>query len=309
MKKHKNKIIFGIAAAAILAFAFWWGGSAPGISGRDSQPAAGAEAAPQASVVSGAPVQEAAPEDATAETETSQPPLEEKSEENIKKPGEPATPENKPAAKDGAPMSAEEKTALAAEMSGGASNEHESGDGAYSKQHGMQLDASTGKDQYGTEAVPEGRPVPVEPQNAVITDEEHTCTLSVRCDTILNNMAWLDKNKAELVPKDGVIFAEQSVTFYEGESVFNLLLREMKKNKIHLEFQNEPIYNSAYIEGINNLYEFDCGELSGWRYKVNGWFPNFGCSRYQLKQGDKVEWVYTCDLGADVGASYAPTGE
>ena len=61
------------------------------------------------------------------------------------------------------------------------------------------------------------------------------------------------------------------------------------------------MYNSAYIEGINNLYEFDCGELSGWMYKVNGWFPNYGCSRYQLKEGDVIEWVYTCDLGVDVG--------
>lgn len=68
---------------------------------------------------------------------------------------------------------------------------------------------------------------------------------------------------------------------------------------------NTPIYNSAYIEGIGNLYEFDCGELSGWMYKVNGWFPNYGCSRYRLKSGDRVEWVYTCDLGRDVGGYYS----
>ena len=60
-----------------------------------------------------------------------------------------------------------------------------------------------------------------------------------------------------------------------------------------------------YIEGIHNLYEFDCGDLSGWMYKVNGWFPNYGCSRYQLKQGDVIEWVYTCDLGKDVGGGNA----
>ena len=72
-----------------------------------------------------------------------------------------------------------------------------------------------------------------------------------------------------------------------------------------LEFENTPIYNSAYIEGIGNLYEFDCGELSGWMYQVNGWFPNYGCSRYQLKEGDQVQWVYTCDLGADVGGNYS----
>ena len=87
------------------------------------------------------------------------------------------------------------------------------------------------------------------------------------------------------------------------------LQREMKNSKIHMEFENTPMYNSAYIEGIGNLYEFDCGELSGWMYKVNDWFPNYGCSRYQLKQGDKVEWVYTCNLGIDVDGYSATGGE
>ncbi len=175
----------------------------------------------------------------------------------------------------------------------------------YSKEQGIVINEVTGKDQYRTDPVPEAKPVPIEPENAVITDKELTCILSVRCDTILNNMGWLDREKVDIVPKDGVIFAPKTVTFYEGESVFNLLVREMKRNKIHLEFVNTPIYNSAYIEGIANIYEFDCGELSGWMYKVNDWFPNYGCSRYQLKAGDRVEWVYTCDLGNDVGGHYS----
>lgn len=164
-------------------------------------------------------------------------------------------------------------------------------------------------DRYKTDPIPEGRPLPIEPQDAVISDTQLTCTLSVRCDTILENMDWLDPAKAELVPEDGVIYAERTVTFYEGESVFNLLVREMKQNKIHMEFVNTPIYNSAYIEGINNLYEFDCGERSGWMYKVNDWFPNYGCSRYQLKEGDRVEWVYTCNLGEDVGGGISVEGQ
>ena len=142
----------------------------------------------------------------------------------------------------------------------------------------------------------------MDPQDAAFSDVAHTCTLSVRCNTILDHLDRLDAEKAELVPEDGVIFPETQVTFYEGESVFNLLQREMKQAKIHLEFEETPLYHSAYIEGIHNLYEFDCGEGSGWTYRVNGWFPNYGCSRYQLQEGDVVEWLYTCDLGADVGA-------
>ena len=41
------------------------------------------------------------------------------------------------------------------------------------------------------------------------------------------------------------------------------------------------------------------------RKNVNGWFPNYGCSRYGLKDGDVICWVYTCDLGNDVGGGYA----
>ncbi len=130
---------------------------------------------------------------------------------------------------------------------------------------------------------------------------ELTCTLSVRCD----NALLKEGANIETLPSDGIIFAECEVVFYEGESVFNVLLREMKKNKIHFEYVDVPIYNSAYIEGINNLYEFDLGELSGWMYKVNGIFPNYGCSKYTIKKDDKIEWVYTCDLGKDVGGEYS----
>lgn len=295
MKLHKKKIIIGAAVLAVLAFSFWWGGNAPGLSGWNIKSTDEIRtSAEMAEETSDAAVAEKGKSSDEAESGGVE-------EHKVKLKGEQATLENKPSGDDGRSMTADEKVKLAMEMAGGSAGTVVKGDVSYSEANGMKIDASTGKDKYLTDPVPAGKPVPVEPQTVTISDKELTCTLSVRCDTILDNMAWLDKEKVELVPKDGVIYAERTVTFYEGESVFNLLLREMKKNKIHMEFTNTPMYNSAYIEGINNLYEFDCGELSGWMYKVNGWFPNYGCSRYQLKQGDKVEWVYTCDLGVDVG--------
>ena len=176
--------------------------------------------------------------------------------------------------------------------------------GEYEEVGGMLIDTGTGKDKYQTDPVPEGKPIPVEPEDVEIGDAEYTCTLSISCATILDNMELCNKEKRELVPEDGWILKPMTVTFYEGESVFNILQRTCKQQKIHMEFENTPIYNSAYIEGINNLYEFDVGNTSGWMYKVNGWFPNYGCSRYQLKDGDVIEWVYTCDLGKDVGGDY-----
>lgn len=128
-----------------------------------------------------------------------------------------------------------------------------------------------------------------------------TCTVSISCATILENLDRLNAEKADLIPADGVLLAPTAVEFTEGESIFDVLKRVCRENKIHMEFSETPVYQSAYIEGIGNLYEFDCGEGSGWMYRVNGEFPNYGCSRYPLQDGDTVEWVYTCDFGADVG--------
>ena len=307
MRKHKNKIIAGVIIAIVLAFVFWYGGDAPGLRGWEPQPNEDVTI-----VQTDEPTKD---EIAEAEKVVSDIPVK---EENA-----PATEENKPQKQDGTPMTPAEKIAMAEKIAENtqspaqeqitpsqetSSAEIKQSNEEYSEEQGMVINEVTGKDQYRTDPVPEGKPIPVEPENAVITDKELTCTLSVRCDTILQNIGWLDSEKVDIVPKDGVIFAEKTVTFYEGESVFNLLMREMKRNKIHMEFENTPIYNSAYIEGIANLYEFDCGELSGWMYKVNGWFPNYGCSRYQLKAGDTVEWVYTCDLGIDVGGYNASNG-
>lgn len=131
-----------------------------------------------------------------------------------------------------------------------------------------------------------------------------TCTISIRCDTILKNMDNLTKGKNSYVPKNGVILQTSTVQFTEGETVFDVLTRACKYAGIQIEYSWTPLYNSYYIEGINHLYEFDCGNESGWMYKVNGWFPNYGCSAYKLKDGDNIVWCYTCNgLGADVGGS------
>lgn len=291
--KHKTKFIAGLVIVAVLAAAFFWGGSYP----KSSTNAAGSIASENITASlppSTSPETSKEPDAVSASVATkSAPSL------NVSETEKPSAPPDTGArsteeAVNPSPSKATDNTVTGSRTSSGSQR--------------MQINPSTGKDKFKTDPVPAGKPIPIEPQDAKITDKKLTCTLSVRCDTILNNMKLLDEEKWEMVPKDGVIFATATVTFYEGESVLNILQREMKKAKIHMEFANVPMYNSAYIKGINNLYEFDVGELSGWMYKVNSWFPNYGCSRYQLKQGDMVEWVYTCDLGKDIGGSNALGG-
>ncbi len=130
-------------------------------------------------------------------------------------------------------------------------------------------------------------------------EEKLTCTLSVSYKSVFENLEKLKANKKDILIEDGMIFEEKTVEFFENESVFDLLHREMKNNGIHFEFSQTPMYNSAYIEGIGNLYEFDCGEYSGWIYRVNGVKPTYGCSQYKLQNGDKVEFYYSCNFLKD----------
>lgn len=127
--------------------------------------------------------------------------------------------------------------------------------------------------------------------------------ITIRCDTILNNMDELNPAKAEFVPADGVILPRLKVGYGEGETVFDVLARVCNTYDIQLEYSWEPLYDAYYIEGINNLYHFDCSSESGWMYKVNEWFPNYGVSAYTVSDGDVIEFLYTCHgYGTDVGA-------
>lgn len=145
-----------------------------------------------------------------------------------------------------------------------------------------------------------------------ITPESETVTISIRCDTILDNWDDLrpELQSDEFVPPDGVILAETEYVLRPGDTVFDILDRAVRYNRIQMEFQgaDKNSFGSVYIQGIHYLYEFSCGPLSGWMYRVNGTFPNYGCSRYELRDGDVIEWVYTCDLGKDVGSAWTGGG-
>lgn len=155
-------------------------------------------------------------------------------------------------------------------------------------------------DKYKTDPIPKGKPKPVEPQEQTTEDSRIYCTFSISCATILDNKESMSDEIKDIVPDDGWILKPERVEITEGESVFDVLVRLCKDKNIHMEYSFTPVYNSAYIEGIANIYEFDCGELSGWMYKVNDWYPNYGCSRYVIQNDDTVEWNYTCSSGKDL---------
>ena len=132
--------------------------------------------------------------------------------------------------------------------------------------------------------------------------EKLTCTLEIRCDTLLDHLDELSEGKAALVPEDGRILPAVEVEIQSGATVIDVLRQVLREEKIHFEYTDATAYDSAYIEGIGNLYEFDCGPQSGWMYSVNGVYPGLGCGSYTLSEGDAIVFSYTCNLGEDLGA-------
>lgn len=123
-----------------------------------------------------------------------------------------------------------------------------------------------------------------------------TCTISISCATILDNMDALNAAKVTLVPADGMILSSAVVTVEEGQSVYDALRKVCQQAGIPLDAAGTTAYGTAYVKGINNIYEFDCGNLSGWKYCVNGSYPNYGCSSYVVTDGDVIQWNYSCTM-------------
>lgn len=130
--------------------------------------------------------------------------------------------------------------------------------------------------------------------------EDITVFISVTCDTVNDNYDLLDNSlkDTKYIPRDGVILTKTPITVKNGDTVLDLTRKATSDNGIQLEFSQS--LNDAYVQGINYLYEFSCGDLSGWMYSVNGSFANVGCNDYILQDGDYVAWQYTCDLGKDL---------
>lgn len=119
-------------------------------------------------------------------------------------------------------------------------------------------------------------------------------TLSINCSSIYSHLDDLDPafDKEKLLPKDGVILAEQTYTCREGDSVYSLLERVAKENNIPIDSDNGAA--GHYVKGIAHIYEKMCGETSGWTYKVNGKLPSKSIDYYKLSADDRVEIVYSC---------------
>jgi hypothetical protein len=128
----------------------------------------------------------------------------------------------------------------------------------------------------------------------------HYCTISITCQELVDNKDKLSADLAARVPSNGVIMPSEKVKLKSGDTVYKILLRITKKKGIQTDSDGSTSYGTAYVRAIDNFYEKDAGDQSGWMYSVNGAFPNKGCSKYKVSAGDKIEWQYTLKLGNDL---------
>lgn len=90
-----------------------------------------------------------------------------------------------------------------------------------------------------------------------------------------------------------------AVTVSVGDNAYDALVKAAQANEISVQASMTSM--GMYVEGINGLKEFDRGPKSGWMYKVNGVFPEYSADNYTLQSGDQIQWLYTKDLGIDIG--------
>ena len=95
------------------------------------------------------------------------------------------------------------------------------------------------------------------------------------------------------------IYYDNAIKIAAGSTVADLM-------KIISDMEGTPyiaIINGefgAYVGFIDDLMEFEYGEMSGWNYRVNDIAPSFGISLYTLKDGDCVVYYYGDPFGVGI---------
>ena len=145
---------------------------------------------------------------------------------------------------------------------------------------------------------PEPSETPEPTETPAPTPEAQTVTVTIVCHTALQSDK-LPEGVRAVLPAGGVLL-QRTVTLESGDTVWTVTQRACREAGVSLEANYAAGQGAVYVEGIGQLYEFDCGEGSGWIYKVNGAAPGVGCDAYPLKAGDAVVWASTCNYGNDV---------
>lgn len=97
-----------------------------------------------------------------------------------------------------------------------------------------------------------------------------------------------------------VLMPLTTVSINKDSTVLSTSIDSFNANQ--LAFQTGGSGTDTYITSIAGLAQQSSGPLSGWLYKVNDVFIDSSPATYKVDPGDRITWVFTIDLGKDVGA-------
>ena len=116
---------------------------------------------------------------------------------------------------------------------------------------------------------------------------------------------------------NGITTEAQTVPVVAGENGMGALANYAAMNEIVAtdSVGNQITSETSYLDAIAGVNSYNAGTYTYWGYTSpsGGWmfsvnrggdiqFPNIAANTFHLMPGDVVTWVYSCDLGADVGA-------
>ena len=111
-------------------------------------------------------------------------------------------------------------------------------------------------------------------------------SLSINCNVI--------KDKVD----NPVILDNAEFLINEGETVYDILMEAVVKNKLQMETSGAK--GSEYVVGINNIYSQAYGDMSGWLFYLNGEMAMTSMAQCKLKPNDKIEILYSTNFGEDL---------
>lgn len=113
-----------------------------------------------------------------------------------------------------------------------------------------------------------------------------TITLSIECKAAVDKGNAIAKKVSD---ENGYILPPTTIEFNveEKATVYDAL------KETGLVIVSEEGMFGQYVKSIQSLKEGTFGGQDGWKYEVNGVFPGFSCSKYELNDGDTVAWHYS----------------
>lgn len=108
----------------------------------------------------------------------------------------------------------------------------------------------------------------------------------------------IDDDNADYIfsenPQDFTNILNSNIEIKSGSSAWSAI--ENALNSAKMPYINE---SGTYLTSVNGLAELDCGETSGWLYKINGKYLEVSMNDYILKNNDEIILHYTTNFSLE----------